>query len=158
MITITPFLWYVDNADAAIQRYLTVFDDTELVNENRHPDGRLFLATIRLQGQELVLMNGGPMHQLSDAFSLSISVETQDDIDRISAALIEGGGSQGPCGWLVDAFGLSWQVVPTLLGQLFGDPDREKAGRAQSAMMGMTKLDMQGLQDAFDGTAAAPIR
>jgi predicted 3-demethylubiquinone-9 3-methyltransferase (glyoxalase superfamily) len=151
MITITPFLWYVDNAEAAIERYLSVFDKTELVQSERGPDGNLFIATIRLQGQELVLMNGGPSNKLTEAFSLSVSVETQEEIDRISAALIEGGGSQGPCGWLTDAFGLSWQIVPTLLHRLLGAADREKAGRAMDAMLHMKKLSVQGLQDAYDG-------
>jgi predicted 3-demethylubiquinone-9 3-methyltransferase (glyoxalase superfamily) len=150
-ITITPFLWFDANAEQAIERYLTVFDDAELVDENRLHDGNLFVATIRLQGQTLTLMNGGPMHQLTDAFSLAVSVETQEEVDRISDALIEGGGEQGPCGWLVDAFGLSWQIVPTLLMRLLSDPDREKAGRAQAAMMEMKRLDLQGLQDAYDG-------
>jgi len=151
MTTITPFLWFDDNAEQAIERYLAVFDDAELVDENRLHDGQLFVATIRLQGTTLTLMNGGPMHKLTDAFSLSVSVETQEEVDQISDALIAGGGEQGPCGWLVDAFGLSWQIVPTLLMQLMSDPDREKAGRAQAAMMQMKRLDLQALQDAFDG-------
>lgn len=151
MTTITPFLWFDDNAEQAIERYLTVFDDAELVDENRLQDGKLFIATIRLQGQTLTLMNGGPDHKLSDAFSLSVSVETQEEVDTISDALIEGGGEQGPCGWLVDAFGLSWQVVPTLLMRLLSDPDPEKAGRAQAAMMQMKRLNLQALQDAYDG-------
>ncbi len=153
MTTITPFLWFNDNAADAIERYQKVFPDTEIVDETRMPDGSLFIATIRLQGQELVLMNGGPDHQLSDAFSLSVGVETQQEVDQISDALIEGGGEQGACGWLVDPFGLSWQVVPSMLPTLLGDPDREKAGRAQAAMMQMKRLDIQGLQDAFDGKA-----
>lgn len=151
MTTITPFLWFDDNAEQAIERYLTVFDDAELVEENRLQDGTLFIATIRLQGQTLTLMNGGPDHKLSDAFSLSVSVETQEEVDTISDALIEGGGEQGPCGWLVDAFGLSWQIVPTLLMRLLSDPDPEKAGRTQAAMMQMKRLNLQGLQDAYDG-------
>jgi predicted 3-demethylubiquinone-9 3-methyltransferase (glyoxalase superfamily) len=151
MTTITPFLWFDDNAEQAIERYLKVFDDTELVEENRLHDGQLFVGTIRLQGQTLTLMNGGPMHKLTDAFSLSVSVETQEEVDRISDALIEGGGEQGPCGWLVDAFGLSWQIVPTLLMRLMSDPDREKAGRTQAAMMQMKRLDLKALQEAHDG-------
>ena len=151
MITITPFLWYVDNAEAAIDRYLSVFETTELVGSQRGPDGALFIATIRLQGQELVLMNGGPSHLLSPAFSLSVSVQTQEDIDRISAALIDGGGEQGPCGWLTDAFGLSWQIVPTVLQEVLGGPDAQGAKRAMDAMLQMTKLSVQGLQDAYDG-------
>jgi predicted 3-demethylubiquinone-9 3-methyltransferase (glyoxalase superfamily) len=151
MTTITPFLWFDDNAGEAIERYQQVFPDAEVVDETRMPDGKLFIATIRLQGQTLVLMNGGPDHKLTDAFSLSVGVETQEEVDSISDALIEGGGEQGPCGWLVDAFGLSWQVVPSLLGQLMSDPDPEKAGRVQAAMMQMKRLDLQGLQDAYDG-------
>lgn len=151
MTTITPFLWFDDNAEEAIARYQKVFPDTEIVDESRLPDGRLFIATIRLQGIELTLMNGGPDHRLTDAFSLSVGVETQEDVDTISDALIDGGGEQGPCGWLTDAFGLSWQVVPSLLGQLMGDPDAEKAGRVQAAMMQMKRLSLQGLQDAYDG-------
>lgn len=149
-LTVTPFLWYVDDADAAIERYLKVFDDTELVSEQRMPDGSLFLATIRLQGQELVLMNGGPAHSLSEAFSLSVAVDTQEEIDRLSAALIEGGGELTMCGWLTDAFGLSWQIVPRVLPELLGADDREAAGRAQQAMLSMQKLDIAALQAAFD--------
>jgi predicted 3-demethylubiquinone-9 3-methyltransferase (glyoxalase superfamily) len=151
MTTITPFLWFDDNAEQAIERYLKVFDDAELVDENRLHDGALFIGTIRLQGQTLTLMNGGPMHKLTDAFSLSVSVETQEEVDTISDALIDGGGEQGPCGWLVDAFGLSWQIVPTLLMRLLSDPDPEKAGRTQAAMMQMKRLNLQALQDAHDG-------
>lgn len=153
MTTITPFLWFDDNAEQAIERYLKVFDDAEIVDENRLPDGKLFIATIRLQGQTLTLMNGGPDHKLTDAFSLSVGVETQEEVDTISDALIDGGGEQGPCGWLVDAFGLSWQVIPSLLMRLMSDPDPEKAGRTQAAMMQMKRLDLQALQDAYDGKA-----
>ena len=151
MTTVTPFPWFNDNAGEAIERYQKVFPDTEVVDESRMPDGKLFIATIRIKGQELVLMNGGPAHQLTEAFSLSVGVETQQDVDEISDALIAGGGQQGNCGWLIDAFGLSWQVVPSLLGRLLGDPDRDKADRAQAAMMKMMRLDLQVLQDAFDG-------
>jgi predicted 3-demethylubiquinone-9 3-methyltransferase (glyoxalase superfamily) len=157
MITITPFLWYVDNADAAIQRYLTVFDDTRLVEEVRGPDGALFIGVIELQGQRLTLMNGGPDHHLTDAFSLAISVQTQEEVDSITARLIDGGGAQGRCGWLVDAFGLSWQVVPEALPRLMGDPDPEKAGRVREALMTMSKIEIQQLQDAYDGREPARL-
>ncbi len=150
-ITVTPFLWFDDNAEAAITRYLEVFDTAELISEQRHSDGALFIGEISLQGQRLTLMNGGPDHQLSDAFSLAVSVETQEEIDTITAALLEGGGRLTMCGWLVDAFGLSWQIVPTRLHRLLGDPDRQAAGRAQAAMMQMQKLSIQDLQAAFDG-------
>ena len=150
-ITITPFLWFVDNADAAIKRYVEVFDDAEVLEETRLPDGSLFIASIRLQGTDLVLMNGGPDHRLSEAFSLSVSVETQEDVERLSDALIEGGGSQDSCGWLKDAFGLSWQIVPTALPRLMGGSDPERAGRVQAALMQMQRISIQGLQHAYDG-------
>lgn len=149
-ITVTPFLWFDDDAEDAVRRYLDIFDTAELLSEQRHPDGSLFLAEISLQGQRLTLMNGGPHHRLTEAFSLAVSVETQEEVDTISDALIAGGGTQGRCGWLVDAFGLSWQVVPTTLHRLLGDPDREAAARAQAAMMTMDRLSIAGLQEAFD--------
>lgn len=150
-ITVTPFLWFDANAEQAIQRYLEVFDTAELISEQRHPDGSLFVGEISLQGQRLTLLNGGPYVTLNEAFSLSVSVETQDEIDTISDALIAGGGHQGRCGWLVDAFGLSWQIVPTTLLRVLGDPDRDAAGRAQAAMMQMDRLNIQALEDAFAG-------
>ena len=109
-VTVTPFLWFDANAEEAIERYLSVFDDAELIGEQRHPDGSLFIGEISLQGQRLTLMNGGPHVALNEAFSLSVSVETQDEVDTISDALIAGGGHQGRCGWLVDAFGLSEEL------------------------------------------------
>jgi predicted 3-demethylubiquinone-9 3-methyltransferase (glyoxalase superfamily) len=122
---------------------------TPFLGEQRNPDGSLFIGEIRLQGQRLTLMNGGPHFPMTEAFSLAVSVETQDEVDAISDALIAGGGRQGRCGWLVDAFGLSWQVVPTTLHRLLGDPDREAAGRAQAAMMSMDRLDVRALEEAF---------
>jgi len=151
--TVTPFLWFDDNAEPALERYLSLFDDAELLDAQRHPDGALFIASIRLQGQPLMLMNGGPDFQLNEAFSLSVGVETQDELDHLWDGLLEGGGHPTMCGWLVDAFGLSWQIVPTALPRLLGDPDREAAGRAQAAMLQMQKLDVAALQAAFDGTA-----
>jgi len=96
-------------------------------------------------------MNGGPAHTLTEALSLSVGVETQEEVDRISDALIEGGGYQDACGWLKDAFGLSWQVVPTALPRLMGDPDPEKAGRVQQALMGMKRISIADLEAAHAG-------
>jgi predicted 3-demethylubiquinone-9 3-methyltransferase (glyoxalase superfamily) len=155
MITVTPFLWFDDNADAAVERYLGIFPDTELLGEQRMPDGTLFLAEISIQGQRLTLMNGGPQNKLNEAFSLAVSVETQEEVDRISDALLEGGGHPTMCGWLDDAFGLTWQIVPTALFALMGDPDPVKAGRVRDAMLKMQRLNIQGLQDAYDGKTEA---
>lgn len=154
-ITVTPFLWFNANAEDAIKRYLDLFDDAELVSEERLPDGSLFLAEIRLQGQNLVFMNGGPTYKLNEAFSLSVSVSTQEEVDRFTERLIEGGGTQQPCGWLVDAFGVSWQITPKILMEMRSDPDREKANRAIQAMLTMMKIDIQGLKDAYDGVPAS---
>jgi predicted 3-demethylubiquinone-9 3-methyltransferase (glyoxalase superfamily) len=148
-VTVTPFLWFDDQAEAAIERYLSIFDTAELLGEQRHPDGSLFIGEISLQGQRLTLMNAGPVHQLNEAFSLAVSVETQEEVDSISDALIAGGGRQGRCGWLVDAFGLSWQIVPTTLHRLLGDPDRDAAARVQAAMMTMDRLSIRSLEDAY---------
>lgn len=149
-ISITPFLWYDDNAEEAIERYCATFPETELISIQRHPDGTFFIGEFRLQGQSLVAMNGGPTNKLTDAFSLSAQVESQEEVDRISDALIAGGGFQQPCGWLTDAFGLSWQIVPTLLFTLMGDPDPAKAGSVRDAMLQMTRLNLAELQRAYD--------
>jgi predicted 3-demethylubiquinone-9 3-methyltransferase (glyoxalase superfamily) len=152
--TVTPFLWFDDNAEQALTRYVEVFEDAEVLSESRMPDGTLFLASIRLQGQDLILMNGGPSHRLTEAFSLSVGVETQEEVDRYSDALIAGGGHQGACGWLTDAFGLSWQVVPTALPRLMSSPEPGAAGRVQQALMGMTRIDIAALHAAHD---AVPV-
>lgn len=151
-ISVTPFLWFNDNAEAAIARYVEVFPDTLIVEENRHPDGSLFVGTVELQGQRLTLMNGGPQFQLTEAFSLAVTVDGQDDVDRMSDALIEGGGEQSMCGWLRDAFGLSWQIVPKLFFTLMSDPDPAKSQRVQQAMLQMTRFDCAALQSAYDET------
>lgn len=151
MTSVTPFLWFNDNAEDAIERYLKVFPDAELVEVNRFPDGRMFIGVIRIQGQTLTLMNGGPAHQLTEAFSLSVSVETQEEIDTYSTHLIEGGGELTMCGWLNDAFGLSWQIVPTALPKLMDGSDPARSQRVQAALMQMQKISIQGLQDAYDG-------
>ena len=153
MTTITPFLWFNADAADAIKCYRQVFPDTAILHETRMPDGSLFIASIRLQGQELILMNGGPSRPHTEAFSLSVVVETQEEVDRISEQLIGEDGIQDSCGWLKDSFGLSWQVVPCRLEQLMSDPDPVKAGRVSAALMQMKRISVQGLQDAYDDKA-----
>lgn len=154
---ITPFLWFNDNAETAIQFYQGVFKKAEVGGINRYgagaplPEGTLMTATFRLEDLTFVALNGGPHFTFNEAVSFVISCETQEEVDHYWNGLTANGGREGQCGWLKDPFGVSWQVVPTLLGRLLGAADRQKAGRAMQAMMGMKKLDMQGLQDAFDG-------
>lgn len=154
---ITPFLWFNDNAEEAIHFYKGIFKNADIGGISRYPagsplpEGTLMTATFRLEDLSFVALNGGPHFTFNEAISFVISTETQEETDHYWNSLTADGGQESQCGWLKDKFGVSWQVVPTLLGQLLSAPDRQKAGRAMQAMMGMKKLDMQGLQDAFDG-------
>lgn len=150
ILSVTPFLWYDDNAEPAIERYLSLFEG-RVLSMNRHPDGTLFIGEIEIMGTKITLMNAGPTYKLTSAFSLAVSVETQDEIDHLTAKLTDGGGHLEMCGWLVDAFGLSWQIVPTALFQLMGDPDPEVGARVQAAMLQMQVLNIAGLQAAALG-------
>ena len=151
MQTITPFLWFDNNLEEALAFYTSIFKDSEILNVNRAgPDGPLFMATFRLNGQTLMGLNGGPMYKFTEALSMFVSVETQDEVDYLWDSLSAGGELQ-QCGWLKDKFGLSWQIVPTALGELMGDPDPAKSQRVMQAMLKMVKLDIQGLRDAHAG-------
>ena len=151
MQTITPFLWFDNNLEEALAFYTSIFKDSEILNVNRAgPDGPLFMATFRLNGQTLMGLNGGPMYKFTEALSMFVSVETQDEVDHLWDSLSAGGELQ-QCGWLKDKFGLSWQIVPTALGELMGDPDPVKSQRVMQAMLKMVKLDIQGLRDAHAG-------
>lgn len=149
--SITPFLWFDTQAEEAMNLYVSLFPDSRIVNVNRGPDGAVFTATFELAGREFMALNAGPMYQFTEAFSMFVSVDTQQDIDRLWQALTADGGEESQCGWLKDKYGLSWQIVPTVLGELLGHSDRERAGAAMQAMLGMQKLDVAGLKRAFDG-------
>ena len=157
MQKISPFLWFDNNADDAINFYLSVFKNANVVRAAHNPLGApgskaaLLVATIELEGQEITLMNGGPGHPLTDAISLTINCESQEEVDYYWDKLLEGGGNEVACGWLKDKFGLSWQVTPVMLPQLLADADRAKAARVMQAMMKMIKLDIPTLQAAADG-------
>ncbi|MBV9271865.1 MAG: VOC family protein, partial [Candidatus Eremiobacteraeota bacterium] len=118
------------------------------------PAGSVMTAKFELNGQEFVALNGGPEYKFTPAVSFVISCDTQEEIDHFWNALTEG-GQEVACGWLTDKYGVSWQVVPTIIGDLFSDEDEEKSQRAMQAMLQMKKLDIQALQDAFDGKAPA---
>ena len=157
MTSITPFLWFEDELEEAMDFYVSLFGDSAVINVNRFPDGtggspgKVAMATFRLAGQEIMGLNGGHAHRLTPAFSFFVSCEDQVEVDRIWDALCADGGEPGSCGWLVDRFGLSWQVIPTALGRLMGDPDPERAGRVLQAMLAMSKIDVAGLVAAYDG-------
>jgi len=140
MQKITPFLWFNDNADEAIKFYVSVFKNSKLVNASYYgdagpgPKGTIMTATIELEGQRFMLLNGGPMFKFTEAISLFISCKTQEEVDYYWDKLIEG-GQPSQCGWLKDKFGLSWQVVPEILGELIRGKDAKRANNAMQAML-----------------------
>ena len=150
MQKITPFLWFDDNAEEAMNFYVSIFADARIVSTMPGPDGKLMGGTFVLKGQEMMVLNGGPMYSFTPAISLFVKCETQQEVDHYWQKLTAG-GCEEPCGWLKDKFGLSWQIIPNALGELLGAPDREKAGRALQAMLQMKKIDIAALQEAFDG-------
>lgn len=156
MTNIRPFLWFNDQIEEAVEFYTSVFDDAVVLSTTRYPDSApgpasgLVSATFRIGNQEFVGFNGGPNFKFSPAISFFVECETQDEIDTLWERLSEGGTEQ-QCGWLDDKFGLTWQVVPRVLGEFMSDPDEEKASRVAHAMMQMVKFDIAGLQAAYDG-------
>jgi len=151
MATITPFLWLNHPIDEVIAYYSSVFDGVKVDDEQRMPDGSLLTATVTIAGQRIGLLSGGPEVPPSDAFSLMVSVETQDEVDSYWNALTADGGQESQCGWLKDKYGIAWQIIPTALGRLIGDPDSARAGRAMQAMFAMRKIVIADLEAAAAG-------
>ena len=155
MPRITPFLWFDSQAEDAARLYTSIFPNSQITSVTRYggagPDApeRVMLVEFELDGQRLIALNGGPDHQLSEAFSLSVDCATQAEVDRYWD-LLSAGGAEGPCGWLTDRYGLSWQIVPRRLGELLGDPDAARAQRVTRAMLEMKKLDIAALERAAE--------
>lgn len=153
---ITPFLWFEDNAEAAINFYTSVFKDSNIINMSRYPDdmpgmgGKVMSATFQLNGQQFMALNGGPQFKFNEAVSFFVDCETQDEVDYYWDKLTADGGAPGPCGWLKDKFGLSWQIVPRALGEMLGDPNPAKAQATMQAMLKMSKIDVVGLRSAYE--------
>jgi len=150
MQKITPFLWFDNNLQEAMKFYTSIFKNSKVISPIPGPGGTLMGATFELEGQQFMGLNGGPMFKFTEAISMYINCETQEEIDTLWEKLSEG-GSKSRCGWLKDKYGLSWQVVPPILGKLLADKDREKAGRVMNAMMLMNKIIIADLQKAYDG-------
>jgi predicted 3-demethylubiquinone-9 3-methyltransferase (glyoxalase superfamily) len=150
MQKITTFLTFDGRAEEAVNHYTSIFKRSKIVSTSRH--GEAFMsATFELEGQTFIALNGGPTFKFSEGISLFVSCQTQEEIDELSAKLTAGGGELVQCGWVKDRFGVSWQVVPTILGELLGDKDPDKAGRVMKAMLAMKKLDIAGLKQAYAG-------
>ena len=151
MNRITPFLWYDGRIEEAVNFYRSIFPNSKVHGTSPGPDGSLMSATVELEGQTLMLFNGGPHYRLTPAISLYVNCESQAEVDDLWTKLLAGGGTETQCGWLEDRFGLSWQVIPSILPKLLGDKDREKAGRAMNAMLKMKKIDIAELERAAAG-------
>ncbi|HEV8638284.1 MAG TPA: VOC family protein [Chloroflexota bacterium] len=156
MQKIVPFLWFDDQAEEAMNYYVSIFPDSKAVSVMRYgeagpgPKGTVMAVTFQLAGQEFRALNGGPQFKFTEAVSLYVNCETQAEVDELWQKLSEG-GEAGPCGWLKDKYGLSWQIIPTALGEMLGDKDAEKANRAMQAMLRMSKIDIAGLRRAYEG-------
>jgi predicted 3-demethylubiquinone-9 3-methyltransferase (glyoxalase superfamily) len=152
MQKITPFLWFDNNAEDALNFYTSVFKNSKVINIQRMSEnGPLFTATFQLEGQEFMVLNAGPRFKFTEAVSFFVKCKTQEEVDEYWYKLIADGGEESMCGWLKDKFGLSWQIIPDALMKLMGDKDRAKAERVMQAMLKMRKIDVQVLQDAYDG-------
>jgi predicted 3-demethylubiquinone-9 3-methyltransferase (glyoxalase superfamily) len=156
MQKITPFLWFNGNAEEAMNFYVSIFKDSKVLSVTRYgdagpgPKGTVMSATFQLEGQKFYALNGGPEYRFTPAISLFVDCETQQEVDDLWAKLGQE-GEPGPCGWLKDKFGLSWQIIPTVLGKLLSDKDPKKANRVMQAILQMGKIDIAGLQRAAAG-------
>lgn len=153
MQKITPFLWFDNQAEEAMNFYASVFKNSKIVNIQRYGDagrGPVMTAIFELNGQEFMVLNGGPQFKFTEAISLFVSCETQEEVDYLWNKLTENGGEESMCGWLKDKYGLSWQIVPTALGELMSDPDPVKAQRVMQAMLQMKKIEIKALQQAYN--------
>jgi predicted 3-demethylubiquinone-9 3-methyltransferase (glyoxalase superfamily) len=156
MQKITPFLWFNDNAEEAMNFYVSIFKNSKIMSVSRYgeggpgPKGQVMTAVFELDGQKFMALNGGPHFKFTEAISLFVDCETQQEVDELWERL-SAGGEKSRCGWLKDKYGLSWQIIPKALGRLMGDKDPEKSKRVMMAMLQMSKIDVQGLQRAYDG-------
>jgi predicted 3-demethylubiquinone-9 3-methyltransferase (glyoxalase superfamily) len=153
MREITPCLWFDTEGEEAAKLYTSIFPNSKITDVAYHgsagprPEGTVLTVSFELDGQKFLALNGGPEFTFSEAISFQVFCESQDEVDMYWNKLSDG-GQEGPCGWLKDRFGLSWQIVPVRLTELLQDPDREKSQRVMAAMMEMGKIDVEGLERA----------
>ena len=148
MKKISPFLWFENQAEEAMNFYLSIFKNSKILSVSPGPNGKAFTVTFELDGQEFIALNGGPNFKFTEAISFFVKCETQAEVDELWEKL-SAGGEEGQCGWLKDKYGLSWQIVPSTLGELMSDPDPAKSQRVMQAMLKMKKIDIAGLQQAY---------
>ena len=155
MQKITPFLWFDNNAEEAVNFYVSIFRNSRIISVSRYPEGSpgpagtVMTVTFQLEGQEFMALNGGPQFKFTEAISFFVNCETQKEVDELWEKLSQG-GEKGPCGWLKDKYGLSWQIIPTALGQMLQDRDPQKSRNVVQAMLQMTKIDIETLRRAYE--------
>jgi len=153
MQKITACLWFDTEGEEAANFYTSMFNNSRILDISRYgeggprPQGTVMTVSFELDGQQFVALNGGPEFKFNEAVSFQVSCETQEEVDKFWSSLSEG-GEEGPCGWLKDRYGVSWQIIPTALNELLSDPDPEKSQKAMKAMLEMRKIDIEGLQRA----------
>jgi len=160
---ITPCLWFDTQSEDAAKLYCAVFPNSKITAISRYfdagqeihgkPAGSVMTVTFELDGQPFTALNGGPQFKFDDAVSFQIMCDTQDEVDYYWSALTQGGGQEGPCGWLKDKFGLSWQVVPSAIPRMMSDPDSARSARVMNAVMKMKKIDLAAIERAYAGAA-----
>ena len=156
MQKISPFLWYNDNAEEAVNFYTSIFRNSKILAVARYgeagpgPKGSVMTINFQIEGHEFIALNGGPHFKFNEAISFSVDCENQEEVDELWEKLSQG-GQKSQCGWLKDKYGLSWQINPRILGEMLSDKDPEKAKRVMEAMLQMEKIDIKTLRQAYDG-------
>jgi predicted 3-demethylubiquinone-9 3-methyltransferase (glyoxalase superfamily) len=150
MNKITPFLWFDTQAEEAMNFYVSVFKNSKVLKVSRGPDGKAFIVTFELDGQEFMALNAGPEFEFNESVSFYVDCEDQAEVDYLWNALTADGGEESMCGWLKDKYGLSWQIIPKRLGELMGVTDPVKAERVRDAMLKMQKIDIETLERAYE--------
>jgi predicted 3-demethylubiquinone-9 3-methyltransferase (glyoxalase superfamily) len=153
---ITTYLWFDNNAEEAMNFYISIFKNSRIVEVTRYgeagpgPKGTVMCVTFELEGQQFIALNGGPHFKFTEAISLFVNCETQEEVDDLWATLTAGGGAPSQCGWLKDKFGLSWQIVPSVLLKMLADKDANRSKRVMEAMLQMSKIDINRLKQAYE--------
>jgi predicted 3-demethylubiquinone-9 3-methyltransferase (glyoxalase superfamily) len=150
MQKITPFLWFDGKAEEAMNFYVSIFKNSKVLSVSPGPNGKAMSTTFQLEGQDFFALNGGPQFTFSPAVSFFVNCETQQEVDELWEKLSEG-GKEERCGWLKDKYGLSWQIIPSVLSKLLRDKDPAKASRVMQAMLQMNKIDIRRLEQAYAG-------
>jgi predicted 3-demethylubiquinone-9 3-methyltransferase (glyoxalase superfamily) len=150
MKKITPFLWFDTQAEEAMNFYISIFKHSKVLGVTPGPDGRAMSVSFELEGQEFIGLNAGPQFKFNEAISFYVDCETQEEVDELWSKLTADGGEESMCGWLKDKYGLSWQIIPQGLGQMLNDPDPARAQRVMQAMLKMNKIDLAGLEAAYE--------